>query len=64
MVDPLADLPRRLEDAAARLRAGDLDPETAATLVDECASMATAAAAELERQAREAAVAPGQTELL
>lgn len=64
MPDPIADLTQRLEDAAARLRAGDLDPETAATLVDECASMATAASSELERQAREAAVPPGQTELL
>jgi hypothetical protein len=53
-----------LERAAARLRAGELDPEAAAELVDECARTASRAAAELDRRARAAEPAPGQDSLL
>jgi hypothetical protein len=52
--DALNDLAERLEVAAAQLRAGDLDPERAAALVDECARLATEAGAELDRQMRAA----------
>jgi len=44
----------RLERTAAELRAGDLTPERAAGLVDECASLATEAGAELDRVVRAA----------
>jgi hypothetical protein len=48
----------RLERAAAQLRAGDLDPERAATLVDECARLAAEAGSELDREVRAADVGP------
>ena len=57
----------RLERAAEELRAGELAPERAAALVDECAQLAAAAGAELDRQVRGgeagAAPAPGQLAL-
>lgn len=55
-----------LEDVAVRLRAGDLDAEAAAKLVDDCAQVASNASAELERLARVAASEPlpGQDQLL
>jgi hypothetical protein len=49
---------QRLERAAAELRAGDLDPERAATLVDDCARLAAEAGAELDREVRSADVGP------
>jgi hypothetical protein len=49
----------RLERAAAELRSGDLDPERAAVLVDECARLAGEAGAELDRQVRAADAGPG-----
>jgi hypothetical protein len=53
-------LVERLERAAVALRAGDLPPDRAAALVDECARAAADAAAELDRRLRasEAAAAP------
>jgi hypothetical protein len=48
----------RLERAAAELRSGDLAPERAAALVDECARLAADAGAELDRQVRAADVGP------
>ena len=56
----------RLERAAEQLRSGELSPDAAATMVEDCASLATQAAVELERLAREeaAAPAPGQDTLL
>ena len=53
MPDPrLDDLVARLERAAAELRAGELAPERAAALVDECARLASEAGAELDRRVR------------
>jgi len=52
--DRLAALTRGLTDAAARLRAEELEPEEAAALADECARIATEAAAELDARARAA----------
>ena len=49
----------RLERAAAELRSGDLAPERAAALVDECARLAAEAGAELDRRVRAADAAPG-----
>jgi hypothetical protein len=62
----LDELSRGLEHAAARLRAGDVDPEEAKRLAGECAELAAEAAIELDRLAREEpqGAAPGQEELL
>jgi exonuclease VII small subunit len=60
------DLIDQLERAAEQLRSGELSPDAAATMVEDCASLATRASAELERQARAevAQPAPGQDSLL
>jgi hypothetical protein len=57
-IDPLQDLTDRLEQAAARLRADELEPQEAARLVEDCARLAGEAAAELDRRVRAAADAP------
>jgi hypothetical protein len=44
----------RLERTAAELRAGDLAPDRAAALVDECARLAAEAGAERDREVRAA----------
>ncbi|MCW3008582.1 MAG: hypothetical protein JWP17_3208 [Solirubrobacterales bacterium] len=56
----------RLERAAEQLRSGELSADAAATLVEDCAALASEASSELERQARAAAaeVPPGQDALL
>lgn len=56
-----------LEQAAARLRAGDLDSAEAADLVERCAELAARLGSELDRAGREAesdAPAEGQEQLL
>ena len=62
----LDELVTRLDRAAAQLRSGDLSPDAAASLVEDCAALASQASAELERRAREAArePLPGQDSLL
>jgi hypothetical protein len=62
----LDNLINRLERAAEQLRSGELSTDAAATLVEDCAALASEASAELERQARAAAseVPPGQDALL
>lgn len=64
-VDQLEHWTRQLQEAAAHLRGGDLEPEQAARLVEECARLAGDAAGELDRRVRAAAdpPAPGQTSL-
>ena len=57
---PLDDLVDRLEHTAAELRAGELEPERAAALVDECARMAAEAGAELDRGVRAADAGAGR----
>ena len=59
-------LVERLERAAEQLRSGDLSSDAAATLVEDCAALASQASAELERLARAAAhePLPGQDSLL
>jgi hypothetical protein len=49
----------RLERTAAELRAGDIAPDRAAALVDECARLATEAGAELDREVRAAEAGGG-----
>jgi hypothetical protein len=69
-IDPLQDLTDRLEQTATKLRAGELEPEQAARLVEDCARLAGEAATELDRRVRAAADASarpadhGQGELL
>jgi len=64
--DHLEDLIGRLERAAEQLRSGELSADAAATLVEDCAALATQAAAELEAltRAEVAAPPPGQDSLL
>jgi hypothetical protein len=65
-LDSLDDLITRLEAAAEQLRSGELSPDAAATLVEDCAATAAQASAELERRARVdlSAPGPGQSSLL
>jgi hypothetical protein len=56
---PLEQIVERLERAAAELRSGELAPERAAALVDDCARLAAEAGAELDREVR-AADAPAE----
>jgi len=60
----LDELTDQLQQAAARLRSGNLDSDAAAQLVDECARLAARAGAELERQAGAGDVPPGQDTLI
>jgi len=62
----LDDVIDRLERAAEQLRSGELSSDAAATMVEDCAALATQAAAELEQlaQAEDSAPAPGQDTLL
>jgi hypothetical protein len=62
----LDELVVRLERAAEQLRSGDLSADAAATVVEDCAAIASQASAELERRAREADrdPLPGQDTLL
>jgi hypothetical protein len=69
MPDPrLDELVARLERTAGELRGGELAPERAAALVDDCARLASYASAELDRRVRAAdagaaGAAPGQLAL-
>jgi hypothetical protein len=62
----LDNLVTRLERAAEQLRSGDLSADAAATVVEDCAAVASQASAELERRARDAErePLPGQDTLL
>jgi hypothetical protein len=50
--ETLERLVERLEQAAAALRGGELEPDRAAAVVDECARLAVEAGAELDRLVR------------
>jgi len=70
-VEDLDDLIVRLERAAEQLRSGDVSPDAAATIVEDCAALAGRAASELEQLTREEDLAiggeeppPGQDTLL
>ncbi|HEY7933919.1 MAG TPA: hypothetical protein VID48_08850 [Solirubrobacteraceae bacterium] len=64
--DTLDELITRLEGAAEQLRSGELSADAAATLVEDCAVLATQASAELERRSRAdpSFPPPGQDSLL
>jgi hypothetical protein len=65
-LEQIDELIGQLERAAEQLRSGELSADAAATLVEDCAALATRASAELERRARDevAAPPPGQDSLL
>jgi uncharacterized protein Yka (UPF0111/DUF47 family) len=64
--EQLDDLIARMERAAEQLRSGECSPDAAATVVEDCATLAAQAAAELEEltRAEASARAPGQDTLL
>jgi hypothetical protein len=65
-IDRLDDMISRLGRAAEQLRSGELSPDAAATIVEDCAALATQAAAELEQLTRAEihTPPPGQDSLL
>jgi phage-related minor tail protein len=64
--EQLDDLIARLGRAAEQLRSGELSQDAAASMVEDCAALATQAASELEELARAEVPAPppGQDTLL
>ena len=54
MTEALIELSSRLTETAARLRSGQLEPDAALVLVEECARLATEASAEVDAQSRAA----------
>ncbi len=71
-VENLDDLIARLDRAAEQLRSGEVSPDAAASIVEECAALAGHAASQLEQLTREEGpptsadedVRPGQDTLL
>ena len=54
MTDSLSELKDRLQDAAAQLRSGELEPDAALALIEECARLASEASAQVDERARAA----------
>jgi hypothetical protein len=54
VIDPLTELTARLNDTAERLRSGDLEPEGALVLIEECARLASEASSQVDQRARAA----------
>jgi hypothetical protein len=67
VTDALIELSSLLHDTAARLRSGDLGPDTALALIEDCARFATEASTEVDSRSRAAleplAGLPGQLPL-
>ncbi len=69
-IERLDDLISQLGRAAEQLRSGELSPDAAATMVEDCAALASQAAVELEQLTRaevggrDSNLAPGQDSLL
>ena len=57
MTEALIELSARLQDTAQRLRAGELEPDAALALIEECARLASEASAQVDERTR-AAVEP------
>jgi len=57
VTDALTELTVRLHDAVERLRAGELEPDSTLTLIEECARLATEASSQVDERSR-AAVEP------
>ena len=60
----LDELIEELQSVADRLRAGEVDSDEAAALVERCAELAAAVGTELDSGSRAAAEAEGQERLL
>lgn len=54
VTDPLTELSERLQDAADRLRVGELETATALELIEECAQLASEASSEVDARVRAA----------
>jgi hypothetical protein len=54
VTDALIELSSRLKDTAARLRSGQLEPDAALVLVEECAKLATDASSLVDVRSRAA----------
>jgi hypothetical protein len=57
VTDALIELSERLHEAAARLRAGELEPDAALAVIEDCARLASEATAQVDAWTR-AAVEP------
>ncbi len=54
MTDVLTELTAALNDTVEQLRAGELQPEAALTLIEECARLASEASSQVDKRARAA----------
>jgi hypothetical protein len=54
VTDPLIELSARLEETAQRLREGELEPDAAVALIEECARLASEASARVDERTRAA----------
>lgn len=54
MIDPLIELSARLEETAEQLRTGELDPDAAVDVIEECARLASEASARVDERTRAA----------
>lgn len=54
MTDALIELSARLQETAQRLRAGELEPDAALALIEECARLASEASAQVDQRGRAA----------
>jgi exonuclease VII small subunit len=52
--DALTELAARLNDTVERLRTGELEPEAALNLIEECARLASEASSQVDERARAA----------
>lgn len=57
VTEALDELSERLRDAASRLRAGELEADAALALIEECATLAAEASAQVDERMR-AAIEP------
>jgi hypothetical protein len=54
VTDALTELSARLNDAAERLRTGELEPDAALSLIEECARLASEASSRVDERTRAA----------
>ena len=54
VIDPLIELSARLEETAEQLRTGELDPDAAVAVIEECARLASEASASVDERTRAA----------
>jgi hypothetical protein len=54
VTDALMELSTRLQEGAARLRAGDLEPDATLALIEECARLAAEASTQVDERVRAA----------